>query len=303
MSRKTPVRDSNRSRDEKSRQRVSKKQLYAYSENKRSYIDDERNDQQIVRPRRRSATRSSRADFYEEPRGFDYQEPPRQRTHPNRLVRDRRIRDEAWQRKRYPKEKNPGIMVFSFLSTLVFYGLTIGIVMMAVMFSFSSKSTASIFGYRFYTVLTNSMAPQENGQKGGFYAGDIIIVKLMDGNKIKKNDIVTFAVGDGSRYLTHRMVERKDELNGEKGNYLVTKGDANKTNDPPITADRVLGKVVFYIPKIGDLLEFVREEFWACFVCILSVYGFFLVLKSYLFPTKEESIGKRKNVRSPMYGR
>lgn len=146
------------------------------------------------------------------------------------------------------------------------------------------------------------MVPQENGPEGGFYAGDIVIVKLMDDNKIKKDDIVTFAVGDGSRYLTHRMVERKNELNGKKGDYLITKGDANQSNDPPVKADRVVGKVVFALPKIGSVIGFAREEFWACLVCILSLYGFFLVLKAYLFSQKEEPAGRR-NRRSQAYER
>jgi signal peptidase len=200
-------------------------------------------------------------------------------------------------------EKSPAIVVFSVLSNLFFYSVTIGIIVMALMFSFSSKSSASIFGYRFYTVLTNSMVPQENGPKGGFYAGDIVIIKMTDGNSVKKNDIVTFAVGDGSRYLTHRLVEHKDELNGEKGKFLITKGDANKSNDPPIPADRVLGKVIIAVPKVGMILDFIRDEFWACLVSVLSLYGSVLVLKAYLFSPKEKLVRKDKRMRRPIYDR
>ncbi|EOL47706.1 signal peptidase I [Enterococcus caccae] len=305
MPKKTPVRKNGRSKYEKagrSNSRRSRDQTYA--EPKRLYLDNERYDERVVRKRPRPKIRNSHNDFYEEsgPRRLEYQEAPRpQQT--RRPIPTRRMSDEYNRRPRsQPVAKSPGVLVFSFISNLVFYGVTIGIVLMAVMFSFSSKSTASIFGYRFYTVLTNSMVPQENGPKGGFYAGDVVIVKLMDGDKVKKDDIVTFAVGDGSRYLTHRMVERMDELNGKKGNYLVTKGDANKSNDPPITSDRVLGKVVFAVPKIGSAIEFAREEFWACLVCILSLYGFFLVLKSYLF-TSDEDLNERRKKRRALYER
>jgi len=305
MPRKTPVRKNIRSKDEKARQsnpeRSRGRQIYANST--RAYPENERYEQRTVKKRPRPTEQRSRNDFYENSRDFEYPETPRQRR-PRRSVPARRTIDEYTKRPQSPQStvKSPGVLVFSFLSNLVFYGVTIGIIIMAVMFSFSSKSTASIFGYRFYTVLTNSMAPQEEGPKGGFYAGDIVIVKLMDGDQIKKDDVVTFAVGDGARYLTHRMVERKEELNGEKGNYLVTKGDANKSNDPPITADRVLGKVVFAVPKVGNVIEFAREEFWACLVCILSLYGFFLVLKSYLFTSDGEQIRKRPRER-PRYER
>ena len=157
---------------------------------------------------------------------------------------------------------------------------------MSLMFSFSSNSNASILGYRFYTVMSNSMAPQANGPSGGFYAGDILIVRGMKGNQVKNGDIVTFAVGDGGSYLTHRVVEKRNELNGEAGSYLITKGDANNTNDPPIEADRVFGKVLLAVPKVGAVLDFVRAEFWACLVTVVSLFGFFLVLKAYLFSSE-----------------
>ena len=182
-------------------------------------------------------------------------------------------------------QKSSKSILFSFMWTLLFYTFSIGIIMTAIMFSFSSKSNASIFGYRFYTVLTNSMVPQEDGPKDGFYAGDVVVMKMMDGDKVKKGDVVTFPVGDsGQRYLTHRVVDRRDELNGEKGDYVVTKGDSNKSNDPPIEARKIIGRVIFSIPKMGLVLDFIREEFWACLVSVLSLYGFFLVLKAYLFP-------------------
>lgn len=302
MPRRTPVRKNEHFKDENARQSNPKKRSRAYAETKQLYSENERNEQRMAKSRTKSTTRSSSSKGYS---GNSRQSEHRalsERPRYRQLEQKQRVsKDFTKGRGQKSSTKSPGILVFSFLSNMVFYGVTIGIIVMAVMFSFSSKSTASILGYRFYTVLTNSMVPQENGPKNGFYAGDIVIVKLMDGNKIKKDDIVTFSVGDGSRYLTHRMVEHKDELNGEKGNYLVTKGDANKSNDPPISADRVLGKVVFTVPKVGSIIDFAREEFWACLVCILSLYGFFLVLKSYLF-TSEEPI-RRRNDRHPMYER
>lgn len=201
--------------------------------------------------------------------------------------------------RRRPKKVKGSYKIISFIGNLFFYTMTIGIIAMAVMFSFSSKSTASIFGYRFYTVLTNSMVPQKNGPTGGFFAGDIVIVQMMDGSKVKEKDIVTFSVGDGTRYLTHRVVEKREELNGEQGQFLVTKGDANKSNDPPIEASRVVGKVVTVLPKVGSVLDFVRAEFWACLISVISLYGFFLVIKAYLFTP--EVVQPRKRKKRPMY--
>ena len=167
------------------------------------------------------------------------------------------------------------------------------------MFAFSEKSDAAIFGYRFYQVLTNSMAPQPDSPSRGFYAGDIVLVKMTDGSQVKEGDIITFQVGEGDRYLTHRMVERLTELNGQEGDYIVTKGDANNSKDPPISADRVYGKVAFVIPKMGSVLNFVQENLWLCLVCVLSTFGFFLVLKAYFLQPEPA----RRPTKQPNYPR
>ncbi|MBO1308550.1 signal peptidase I [Enterococcus sp. 669A] len=191
-------------------------------------------------------------------------------------------------------KKSTNRKIFLFIYNLFFYTLTIGILLSSLMFAFSEKSDAAIFGYRFYQVLTDSMATQPDSPSKGFYSGDIVLVKMMDGSQVKEGDVVTFQVGEGNRYLTHRMVERLTELNGKEGDFIVTKGDANKSNDPPIDASRVYGKVNFVIPKMGSILNFVQENLWLCLVCVLSTFGFFLVLKAYfLQPDPAQEMNKR----------
>ncbi|MBO1308886.1 signal peptidase I [Enterococcus sp. 669A] len=192
-------------------------------------------------------------------------------------------------------KKSTNRKIFLFIYNLFFYTLTIGILLSSLMFAFSEKSDAAIFGYRFYQVLTDSMASQPDSPSKGFYSGDIVLVKMTDGRQVKEGDVVTFQVGEGNRYLTHRMVERLTELNGKEGDYIVTKGDANESNDPPIEASRVYGKVTFVIPKMGSILNFVQENLWLCLVCVLSTFGFFLVLKAYfLQPDPVQEPYKRK---------
>lgn len=46
----------------------------------------------------------------------------------------------------------------------------------------------------------------------------------------------------------------------EQGKLFITKGDANKTNDPlPLEGERVIGKVVFVIPFIGMIFRFLSS--------------------------------------------
>ncbi|EOH95384.1 signal peptidase I [Enterococcus pallens] len=266
------------------------------------YVDDRYNDRRPRLTNHRSVPprRNYNREYYPP---VDRHQPPRGERRPVNHYHDERPRPipRGYEREVIPPRQRPvqqrpastgsqplreakastNRKIFLFIYNLFFYTLTIGILLSSLMFAFSEKSDAAIFGHRFYRVLTDSMASQPDAQSKGFYSGDIVLVKMTDGSQVKEGDIVTFQVGDGDRYLTHRMVERLTELNGKEGDYIVTKGDANESKDPPIEASRVYGKVTFVIPRMGSVLNFVQENLWLCIVCVLSTFGFFLVLKAY----------------------
>ena len=93
---------------------------------------------------------------------------------------------------------------------------------------------ANIFGYTFFEVATGSMADT-------IEIGDAVVVELT--KDVQENDIIVFK--EDNNFITHRLIEIQE--NGE----LVTKGDANNSEDKPITESQVLGKVVYIIPKLG----------------------------------------------------
>lgn len=95
------------------------------------------------------------------------------------------------------------------------------------------KETAEIFGYTAFEVVTGSMS-------GTIEIGDLIIVKVT--NDVKINDIIVYK--DGTNFITHRVID-------EKGTEIITKGDANNSQDVPINASQVFGKVELTIPKVG----------------------------------------------------
>ncbi|MBO1307835.1 signal peptidase I [Enterococcus sp. 669A] len=280
--------------------------------------DDYYYEQQERRPPRQEYPRQEYPRSYDEPRrrpqpverGY-YDAPPQQR----RPVRNPAGRPpyESRGRERPPSRPRPvntsnsnpmqqakkttNRKIFSFFYNLIFYTITIGILMTAIMFAFSSNNNASILGYRFYNVLTSSMKPSEDSPPGGFDAGAITIVKMIDGSDAEVGDIVTYVVGDDGNYLTHRLVERIGEMEGKEGNYVITKGDANRSNDPPINEERIMGKVLFAIPKLGIAIEFIRAQFWPCLVCMLSIFGFFIVLKAYLFSDEDVKKTNMKQVQ------
>lgn len=180
---------------------------------------------------------------------------------------------------------------------ILFYVSMMVILLGTTLFVANQDPEKSFFGYRFYSVKTNSMVPQKDSLPGGFYAGDITIVKMASLDQIKAKDIITYRVGENA-YLTHRLVKKENTLNGEEGPFLITKGDANNSEDPPIKGDRLVGKVLFVIPKVGGVLTFIRTHFVVSIVFLLSMFGFVWIIRLYLEQPREyrsESLRKRKS--------
>ena len=99
------------------------------------------------------------------------------------------------------------------------------------------------FGYQVYGILSNSMEPE-------IATGSVVYVDSVDSESIVDGDIITYKMGsDSSVVATHRVVS----VNKDKKEF-VTKGDHNNTVDAqPVSYDRMLGKVVFSIPFLGEI--------------------------------------------------
>ncbi|ALS01455.1 hypothetical protein ATZ33_08770 [Enterococcus silesiacus] len=177
---------------------------------------------------------------------------------------------------------------------VAFYGLMLAIVLGATLFVLNKDPEKSFWGYRFYTVKTNSMVPKKDSLPGGFYAGDIIIVKSATYDQVNVNDIITYRVGEDAN-LTHRLVKKADQLEGKEGQFVITKGDANNSDDPPISAERIVGKTLFVIPKVGEVLKFVQGHFVVSLVFLFSLFGFIWVLR--VFADQPTIVTKKRSVR------
>lgn len=102
-----------------------------------------------------------------------------------------------------------------------------------VQIKIQNKEYANMFGYTFFEVATGSMSPT-------IEIGDIVIVKFT--KDISENDIIVYK--DDKDFITHRLIKIKD-------NELITKGDANNSEDKSITKEQVLGQVIYTVPKVG----------------------------------------------------
>ena len=97
-------------------------------------------------------------------------------------------------------------------------------------------------------VVSNSMTPT-------FERGDLIFIKGVDSiSDIKIHDIIVYQDSSG-REIVHRVVG----INAQD-NMITTRGDANPNDDPPFPFERVRGKVLFWIPRIGYISLWIRRE-------------------------------------------
>lgn len=105
------------------------------------------------------------------------------------------------------------------------------------------------FGYHVYAVLTGSMTP-------AYSVGSVIFVQKCTSEEIEEGDVITFGLGTGTdNVMTHRVME----IDREAGTF-VTKGDANDAVDSePVRFERLIGKVVFHIPGLAKVSDFVNS--------------------------------------------
>lgn len=105
----------------------------------------------------------------------------------------------------------------------------------------------SFFGWKPFIVLSGSMETQIS-------VGDIVIVKEVDTNTLKKGDIIAFKSND--IVITHRI----DEVTIEDGKVkYITKGDNNNTRDEgTVLPEQVEGIFKYNIPRLGNLAIFIQ---------------------------------------------
>lgn len=154
--------------------------------------------------------------------------------------------------------------IWSKIAAFVEWIIVLLLVVLIILTGFQRFSNEhNFFGYRVYVVASGSMIPTYN-------IGDTLLIKEMDASSIKKGDAVTY-IGDDDgidgMIITHQV--QKVEI-GEDGKYYFhTKGVANNIEDPIVSEEQVLGKVVyrfFLLSFIGRITT--SKLLLFCFIAI-----------------------------------
>lgn len=119
-----------------------------------------------------------------------------------------------------------------------FFMIILLVILIVVLYCYAqlkifNKNYINLCGYTVFRVITGSMADTIKPQ-------DIVIVKIT--KDVEINDIITYKSNDD--FITHRLIDKTEE-------NLITKGDANTSEDTPISNEDVVGKVVYIINNVS----------------------------------------------------
>lgn len=126
------------------------------------------------------------------------------------------------------------------------------------------RSDRSLFGYKAFIVLSDSMA------KTDFSAGDLVLVKEVDPDTLQEGDIISYISQNTSNYgktVTHKIRRSTTSAGGELG--FITYGTTTDTDDETVvTYPYIIGKYQTHIPVVGKFFLFLKTT-PGYIVCIL----------------------------------
>lgn len=154
--------------------------------------------------------------------------------------------------------------------------------LMAVIVFMIPFTIPNLFGMKIYAVLSESMTPS--------YPKDgVVYVKEIDAAEIQMGDVITYHIGTETEcVMTHRVIDIESS-------YFITKGDANNTADPePVSFDRLIGKVVYFLPKLAEVFAFINSSIGQVLLCFIFACSFLCWILAYrIAPVKTK---RKKNI-------
>ena len=128
-----------------------------------------------------------------------------------------------------------------------------------------------VFGYSVMNIVTGSMENKEDPDSG-IPTGSYILVKRVDPEKVKRDDIICFYSSDPSIKgfpNTHRVYE--DPIVTENGIEFVTKGDANLTPDKyNARGEDLIGIFVCRLDGVTSFVKMLEGNGMTIMFCVMG---------------------------------
>jgi signal peptidase len=107
------------------------------------------------------------------------------------------------------------------------------------------------FSYKPIVIMSDSMLPV-------FARGSVVIVQRVQGSvDIRIGDIIQYKAGN--KMITHRVVDMRPADDGSGRRVFTTKGDNNRSQDPPVDQSHVVGVIRSAVPYIGYPTVWLKE--------------------------------------------
>ncbi len=123
------------------------------------------------------------------------------------------------------------------------------------------------FGIGSAVVLSGSMEPELS-------VGDLLII--VEKSTYEVDDVIVYQ--DSGMAITHRIVSINED-------EVITRGDANNTNDSPIRPKQIKGEVVLSIPYFGYVVDAIKSPIGT--ICIIGL-AIFLLERSFHVEKKND---------------
>ena len=136
------------------------------------------------------------------------------------------------------------------------------------------RADRSLFGYKAFIVLSDSMS------KTDFDASELVLIKHVDPSTLKEGDIISYTSQNAASFgetVTHKIRKLTTDAEGEAG--FITYGTTTDTDDETVvTYPFVLGKYSFSIPKVGLFFQFLKTT-PGYIVCILVPFMILILIE------------------------
>lgn len=146
----------------------------------------------------------------------------------------------------------------------------------------------SFFGWKPFIVLSGSMETQIS-------VGDVVVVKEIDTDNLKKGDIIAFR--DNDIVITHRIDDIITENNETK---YITKGDNNNTQDEGyVLPNQIEGIFKFKVSRLGNLAMFIQTPV-GMIVCLSIPVLLLAIIEIFDSKNDKEIINQKLNKQKEM---